>query len=97
MKMTGIASPTATTLPKAAVKAPAPVQTFSDMLGKSIAAVSADANEAEALSEGLAAGEHANIHETMIALEKANVSFRLMTRVQNKVINAYNEIMRMQI
>jgi len=33
----------------------------------------------------------------MIALEKANISFRLMTKVQNKVIAAYQDIMRLQV
>ena len=45
----------------------------------------------------LVSGKGGNIHETMIALEKANVSFRLLTRVQSKAIAAYQEIMRMQL
>jgi len=70
---------------------------FSELLDKSIAAVNGQMQEADALSRGLAAGEHANIHETMIASEKAGISFRLMTRVQQKVIDAYREVMRMQL
>jgi flagellar hook-basal body complex protein FliE len=42
-------------------------------------------------------GGGGNIHETMIALEKADVSFRLLTRVQSKAVAAYQEIMRMQL
>jgi flagellar hook-basal body complex protein FliE len=70
---------------------------FSDILSRSIAEVNGQNQEADMLVQGLAAGEHANIHETMIAMEKSGISFRMMTRVQQKVIDAYREIMRMQI
>jgi flagellar hook-basal body complex protein FliE len=42
-------------------------------------------------------GQTANLHETMIALEKADVSFQLMLQVRNKIVGAYEEIMRMQL
>jgi len=38
-----------------------------------------------------------DLQETMIALEKADVSFRLMMQIRNKVLDAYQEIMRMQV
>jgi len=38
----------------------------------------------------------AGIHETMIALQKADISMRLLLTIRNKVIDAYKEIMRMQ-
>ncbi len=46
--------------------------------------------------EGMLTGESRNIHETMIALEKADISLKLMTGVRNKALEAYNTIMRMQ-
>lgn len=70
---------------------------FGDILQESMAAVSQKAQEASALSEGLVSGQHSNIHETMIAMEESNVSFRMMAKVQNKVIDAYREIMRLQL
>jgi len=70
---------------------------FSEILSRSIAEVNDQGQEADLLVKGLAAGEHANIHETMIAMEKSGISFRMMTRVQQKVIDAYREIMRMQL
>jgi flagellar hook-basal body complex protein FliE len=39
----------------------------------------------------------ASIHEAIIALEKANISFRTMMQVRNKIIEAYQEVMRMQV
>jgi flagellar hook-basal body complex protein FliE len=38
-----------------------------------------------------------SIHEAMIALEKADISFRAMMQVRNKIIEAYQEVMRMQV
>jgi len=42
----------------------------------------------------LAAGKRDNIHETMIAMEKASVSFQMMMQVRNKIIEAYQEILK---
>ena len=45
----------------------------------------------------LATGETANIHDVMLTLEKSKVSFELLLAVRNKVLEAYQELMRMQI
>jgi len=42
-------------------------------------------------------GEETSIHEVMIAMSKADVSFKLMTQIGRKVIEAYQEINRMQV
>ena len=70
---------------------------FGEIFNQSINAVNASMQEAAALSTGLVAGQHSNIHETMIAMEKSSLSFRMLTTVQNKVIDAYKEIMRLQL
>ncbi len=70
---------------------------FGDLLRRSIDAVNRSSAEANRLIDGLVSGEHANIHETMIAMEKAGLQMRLLTRAQNKVVDAYKEIMRMQL
>ncbi len=70
---------------------------FGDILKESVQSVNGQMQNAAALSEGLMAGEHSNIHETMIAMEKASISFHMLTKVQNKVIDAYKEIMRLQL
>jgi flagellar hook-basal body complex protein FliE len=44
----------------------------------------------------LATGKSQDIHNTMIAVEKAGVAFELMAQVRNKVLTAYEEVMRMQ-
>jgi flagellar hook-basal body complex protein FliE len=45
----------------------------------------------------LASGESQNLHETLLAVEKADIAFRTMNQVRTKVIDAYREIMKMQI
>jgi flagellar hook-basal body complex protein FliE len=39
----------------------------------------------------------ANIHEAMVALEQASISFRALMQVRNKIVDAYQEVMRMQV
>jgi len=45
----------------------------------------------------LATGDINDIHDVMVAVEKANVSFELMMEIRNKIIEAYREVMRMQM
>jgi flagellar basal-body rod protein FlgB len=45
----------------------------------------------------LATGKQTNIHQTMIAAEKADVSFELLMQIRNKLVAAYDKIMRMQV
>ena len=70
---------------------------FGDILQESIAAVNQKTQEASALSAGLVSGQHSNIHETMIAMEESSVSFKMLAKVQTKVIDAYKEVMRLQL
>ena len=47
--------------------------------------------------QGLASGENKNLHEVMIEIEKASISFQFMSQVRNKALDAYQEVMRMQV
>jgi flagellar hook-basal body complex protein FliE len=53
--------------------------------------------QAHQAMEDVATGRSANLHEAMIALQKAEVSFKMIMQVRNKVITAYQEIMRMSV
>ena len=53
--------------------------------------------EANEQMQKLAAGEVENLHDVMIAVEKANVSFELLMEIRNKILEAYQELMRMQV
>ncbi|MFO7738313.1 MAG: flagellar hook-basal body complex protein FliE [Desulfatiglandaceae bacterium] len=70
---------------------------FGAVLKGAINEVNQVQTEADQAIQELAAGNEKDIHQTMIALEKAEVSFKLMMQVRNKIISAYEEIMRMQV
>ena len=53
--------------------------------------------KADQLTEDFVLGKTDNIHQVMIAGEKAETSMKLTLAVQNKVIDAYKEIMRLQV
>jgi flagellar hook-basal body complex protein FliE len=52
--------------------------------------------QAKTAMEELATGRNGNIHETLISMSKAETSFKMLMQVRNKVLNAYQEIQRMQ-
>jgi flagellar hook-basal body complex protein FliE len=45
----------------------------------------------------LMTGESQDLHTTVIAMQKADLSFQMMMQVRNKIVQAYQEIMRMQV
>jgi len=53
--------------------------------------------QADQATEALMTGQTQNIHQTMVALQEADVSFQLMMQIRNKILSAYDEIQRMQI
>ena len=99
MKEIRIESPHST-VQKAADKVQKPgkgEKTFSQILKASMDEVNRLQGEADHAIEELTLGQTKNIHETMIALEKAEVSFKLMLEVRNKILDAYREVMRMSV
>ncbi|WP_353892102.1 flagellar hook-basal body complex protein FliE [Proteinivorax hydrogeniformans] len=53
--------------------------------------------KADDLTNRFASGEDIDIHNVMIAAEQANIAMQLTVQIQNKLVEAYNELMRMQI
>ena len=70
---------------------------FGNALQQSLEKVSRLQLEADASIDALATGNQTDIHQTMIAVEKASLSFELMLQIRNKVISAYDKIMRTQV
>jgi flagellar hook-basal body complex protein FliE len=70
---------------------------FSEVLKDSISKVGELEKEANQQTEKLVKMEGQDIHNTMIAVEKADLSFQLMMQIRNKIITAYEEIMRIQV
>jgi flagellar hook-basal body complex protein FliE len=70
---------------------------FGDMLKSAISTVNELQKQSDKEIQKLMTGEAEDLHTTMIAVEKADLSFQLMMQVRNKIVQAYEEIMRMQI
>ncbi len=70
---------------------------FGEILNNAINSVNDLQIESRNLGLDLAVGKTDNIHEVVIAGEKADIALQLMMQVRNKIMDAYSEIMRMQI
>ena len=71
---------------------------FSSILKQSVDSVNSTQKNAGKLTEAFQAGDpNTNIAEVMVALQKASVSFEAMKQVRGKLVDAYKEIMRMQV
>lgn len=70
---------------------------FGEILIDSISQVNRLQMEADSNINDLATGKQPDIHRTMIAMEKASISFEMLMQIRNKVISAYDRIMRMPI
>jgi flagellar hook-basal body complex protein FliE len=53
--------------------------------------------EADRAVKELTAGRNKNIHETMLLIEKADSNFKMLMQVRNKLLDAYREVIRMQV
>jgi flagellar hook-basal body complex protein FliE len=71
--------------------------TFGETLKQAVNDVSALQSEAGKAVERMVAGEAVDLHEVMIAVEKAKTSFELLMEIRNKTLDMYREIMRMQV
>ena len=72
-------------------------QSFGDFLANSISKVNGLQQDANVAMQRIASGESKNLHETLLAVERADIAFKQMNQVRMKVIDAYKEIMRMQV
>jgi flagellar hook-basal body complex protein FliE len=69
---------------------------FADTLGEALGSVDKMQLQADDQAANVAGGG-GNLHEMSLALEKADVAMRLAVKVRNKLLDAYNEIMRMGV
>lgn len=70
---------------------------FGDMLSSMVAQTNQLQQQADQAIEQLHAGDEQSLHDAMISMEKADISLRYMVQVRNKAIDAYQEVMRMQV
>ena len=89
--------PAAAARPERPTAMPGSREGFGSILKDSLGEVNQLHHEANQAVEALSAGRSTDVHNTMIALQKADVSFRLLMQIRNKVVSAYETVMRMQI
>jgi len=70
---------------------------FSDYFKKALDNTNSLLIEADNLADDFAAGRTDNLHQVMLAAEKADIALQFTLQIRNKILDAYNEIMRMQI
>ena len=72
-----------------------PAGGFEDIMQEAIGKISQVQNDADTAVKELASG--GDMTQAIIEMEKADMSFNMMVEVRNKLVNAYEEIMRMQV
>ena len=70
---------------------------FKNVLNEAIKKVSESQNKADDAIAQLSSGNMENVHQAMIALEEANIVLQFTVQLRNKVVDAYQEIMHMQM
>ena len=88
--VTTVTPPTTTTSPEAA-------QSFSDLVSSGLDNVQQAQSTADNLAQQAATGDLTDLHDYMIASTQAQLATDLTITVRNKAVDAFNEIMRMQI
>lgn len=73
------------------------VEGFGQLFKQKLEEVNTAQNTSDKLTNQLVTGEVKDVHEVMIASQKASLSLQLTVQVRNKVVEAYQEVMRMQL
>ncbi len=70
---------------------------FENMLGNFASEVNQKQAATSSSVDGLLGGGNVSLHQAMISMEEANVSFQMMVEVRNRLMDGYQELMRMQV
>lgn len=72
-------------------------KSFASMLKQSIEKVNEAQIQSDNMTNKLARGENVDLHQVMVASQKASISLQATMEIRNKVIEAYQEVLRMQV
>jgi flagellar hook-basal body complex protein FliE len=101
LNLAGIARPDAPlpkiALPSATPGAAAPASGFGPMLDGLVGTVESKTADAQALTRKVLLGDSDQLHQSVIAMQEASVAFTMMVEVRNKLVESYQELMRMQV
>lgn len=75
----------------------APTDGFSQMLDGLVATVDAKQSTAQSMTRKVLMGDTDQLHQSVIAMQEAGVAFSMMVEVRNKLVESYQELMRMQV
>lgn len=84
-------------LPSRPAETTTPAPDFQSLLKEFVGEVNDVQHAAGEAVNRLVSGEPTEIHDVMVAVEKAGISFELMLEIRNKMLEAYQEVMRTQI
>ena len=70
---------------------------FGKMFEQMISSVDAKESQAQSITRDVLLGKNDQVHQSMIAMQEAGVAFQLMVEVRNKVVESYQELMRMPV
>ncbi len=70
---------------------------FGDALANAVKEVNQQQGNADQMATQLALGKNVEVHDAVLAMEEAQLSFQYALQVRNKLIEAYQEVMRMQV
>ncbi|MEO7652465.1 MAG: flagellar hook-basal body complex protein FliE [Bryobacteraceae bacterium] len=83
--------------PAAKLSPAKPVDAFASVLQDAMHKVNEFQQNAGQSVESFLSGETTDLHQTIMAGQKAELAFELFSQVRNKVVQAYQEVMRMQV
>ena len=92
----GPVGPVGPVTPASGVHAPAKTS-FAEAIGNALEGVSAAEGKADMLAKDIASGGDTPVHELMVAMSEASLSLEMLVQVRNRALEAYQEIMRMQV
>ncbi|MER3427153.1 MAG: flagellar hook-basal body complex protein FliE [Pyrinomonas sp.] len=97
MNLEGVALPTTSVAAGNPLRRAESPVSFGDMVRATIEALNRSQKGAEIEVARAIAGDSPDLHQTIIALQAADLNFQFALQVRNKLIGAYEEIMRMQV
>ena len=74
-----------------------PTTSFANVLKEAVSGVNQDQLKSEQAVNDFVSGKDTNLHNTLLSLEKADVSFKMMMQVRGKLMEAYQQIMRTSV
>jgi flagellar hook-basal body complex protein FliE len=81
----------------AAAPGVAAAPSFTQVLEQVVSAVDAKQTQAQEVTRKVLLGENDQLHQSVIAMQEAGVAFQLMVEVRNKLVESYQELMRMPV